>query len=219
MGGMHIYMDKEDNNRIKDECEPKEGKSGEASEVSVEELKAKLEEVEKKSTEYLAGWQRARADFLNYKKEEIERIEELIAYSKVELILKLLPVLDDFELVEENIPEELKKDENIKGLLQLKARFTDFLRKFGVNEIKSIANIASSVSVNSACRPTSPVAKAGKKDEPIPAVKIPVFNGPMSINVGLGNAATPNRSSDKSYSTKPAPKSINLQKFSSSLPI
>ena len=38
----------------------------------IDELKAKLAETEKQRDEYLAGWQRAKADFINYKKEEMK---------------------------------------------------------------------------------------------------------------------------------------------------
>jgi len=103
-----------------------------------ENLKKKLEECLKQKEDYLAGWQRARADFLNYKKEEMERITALIAYSGEELILKMLPILDNFELIEKKLPEELKKDENVKGVLQLKNQIVDFLKNQGVEEIKSV---------------------------------------------------------------------------------
>ena len=43
----------------------------------VEELKKQLDEAKAKSEEYLNGWKRERADFLNYKKDEMERIGEL----------------------------------------------------------------------------------------------------------------------------------------------
>ena len=103
-----------------------------------EDLKKKLEECEKKATEYLAGWQRARADLLNYKKEEMERIGELLKYASEEFVLKILPILDNFEVVEKKLPENLKKDDNIKGLLQIKIQFQGFLKSLGVEEIKAV---------------------------------------------------------------------------------
>jgi len=107
-------------------------------EPTLEELKKKLEECQKLKDEYLAGWQRAQADLLNYKKEELERIGELIKYADVGLVLKLLPILDNFELVEKKLPENLRNDENVKGLLQIKAQIKDFLKNQGVEEIKSL---------------------------------------------------------------------------------
>jgi len=68
--------------------EEKEKKGETKKELNIEELKKKLEECEKLKSEYLAGWQRARADLLNYKKDEIERIDELIKYADVGIILK-----------------------------------------------------------------------------------------------------------------------------------
>ena len=41
-------------------------------------------------------------------------------------------------VVEKKLPEDLKKDENIKGLLQIKIQFQDFLKSLGIEEIKSV---------------------------------------------------------------------------------
>ena len=133
--------------------------------ASQEELKKQLEESEKKASEYLAGWQRARADFLNYKKEEMERISEFLKYASEEFILKILPILDNFEIAEKKLPENLKADElcssppfadarvkdekpevqpsvdygaSIKGFLQIKRQLENFLKSQGVEEIKSV---------------------------------------------------------------------------------
>ena len=103
-----------------------------------EDLKKKLAESEKKRDEYLAGWQRARADFLNYKKEEMERIGDLLKYGVEELILKMLPILDNFNLTEKKLSEELKNDESGKGILQIKTQILDFLKNQGVEEMKTI---------------------------------------------------------------------------------
>jgi len=106
-------------------------------EQNIEELKKKLEECEKLKDEYLAGWQRERADFLNYKREELERIGEILKYTNVGLILNILPILDNFEIAEKKLPEDLKNDENVKGILQIKNQILDFLKNQGVEEIKS----------------------------------------------------------------------------------
>jgi molecular chaperone GrpE len=104
----------------------------------IEELKKKLDETEKLKNEYLAGWQRARADLINYKKEEMERIGSFIKIAQEGLILEFLPILDNFDIAEKKIPNDLKENENVKGLLQIKQQILDFLRKKGVEEIKSV---------------------------------------------------------------------------------
>ena len=104
----------------------------------IEDLKKKLEEAEKLKNEYLTGWQRARADLLNYKKEELEKVGELIKFSANGLILKILPIMDNFEIAEKKLPENLKNEENVKGLLQIKNQILEFLESQGVEQIKSV---------------------------------------------------------------------------------
>ena len=120
------------------EKNPSVTKAMEGKELKIEDLQKKIEELEKQKAEYLTGWQRERADFLNYKKEEMERIGQLINYAKEELILDILPIMDNFEVIEKKLPENLKKDDNVKGLMQIKIQFQDFLKTLGVEEIKSI---------------------------------------------------------------------------------
>jgi len=109
--------------------------SEDKKELNIEEIKKQLEECQKLKEEYLAGWQRARADFLNYKKEEMERIGEIIKWANEELVLKLLPIVDNFDLVEKKIPQDLLNDECVKGLLQVKTQMKDFLKRQGAEEI------------------------------------------------------------------------------------
>jgi len=118
--------------------EKKEDKEKIEGGKELEELKKKLGEYQKQKEEYLAGWQRERADFLNYKKEEMERIKGFLAYAGEEFVSKILPILDNFEVVEKKLPEDLKKDESVKGVLQIKKQILDFLKSQGVEEIKAM---------------------------------------------------------------------------------
>lgn len=103
-----------------------------------EKLKKKLEECQQLKDEHLAGWQRERADFLNYKKGELERIGEILKYASTGLIFKFLPILDNFELAEKKLPRNLKDNENVKGLLQIKAQLKGILKNQGIEEIESL---------------------------------------------------------------------------------
>jgi len=101
-------------------------------------MEENIEEIKKQRDRYLAGWQRARADFLNYQKEEKERFGNILGFAFQGFILQILPILDNFDLVEKKIPGELKEDENVKGMLQIKSQILDFLKKQEVEEIKAI---------------------------------------------------------------------------------
>ena len=100
-----------------------EGKSEPASE---------LETCRKERDEYLAGWQRARADFANYKKEELERLAELSRYATEGLIRELIVALDNFDLgiaaLERQGPVE-------KGVYMIRAQIEDILKKYGLARI------------------------------------------------------------------------------------
>jgi len=91
-------------------------------------LKKELESAKTKCEEYLNGWKRERADFLNYKKEEMERIGHLVKYANEEIILKLLPVLDNMCLAAEHVEDE--------GVMQIKKQLEDFLAKEGIEAIE-----------------------------------------------------------------------------------
>jgi molecular chaperone GrpE len=98
----------------------------------MKEEEKEIKELKNKAEEYLAGWKRERADFLNFKKAESERIEKYISITKDELVLDFLPILDNIYLAEKNLPED---NGWTKGFLGIKALLIDFLKKQGVEEI------------------------------------------------------------------------------------
>ncbi len=102
----------------------------------VEEIKKQLEEAKVKCEEYLNGWKRERADFLNYKKDEMERIGQLVKYSNEELILKIIPILDNIYLAEAHVPEKLKGNAWINGFNLIKNQLSEFLTKEGIEPIE-----------------------------------------------------------------------------------
>jgi len=104
----------------------------------VEILKEKIQELEEKNKEIFAGWQRAEADFLNYKKRESERLGDINLSIKENIFEGLLPVLDNFNLAERAIPEDKKADNNIKGLLLIKKQMDYYLSSIGIQEIVTI---------------------------------------------------------------------------------
>ena len=109
----------------------------EQDKLSLEKLRKEVEKYKRLKDEYLSNWKRERADFLNYKKQELSRIGEIVSYANTDLILKILPILDNFEIAENQVSGELINDET-KGLLQIKAQLQDFLKKQGVEEIESV---------------------------------------------------------------------------------
>jgi len=103
----------------------------------LEKLQKELKECLKEKEESTKGWQRERADFLNYKKEEIERNKYLKDFVKEEVFLESLTVFDNFDLAEQSIPEEIEKDNWFQGFKQIKKQFSEFLGNNGIQEINT----------------------------------------------------------------------------------
>ncbi len=60
-------------------------------------LRAELDEATRKTEEYLDLLKRARADFANYRRRVEEEQAQRIRDANLGLVMKLLPILDDFE--------------------------------------------------------------------------------------------------------------------------
>jgi molecular chaperone GrpE len=99
-----MYTDEEPNESQPGAVEAQEAEL-EALQKRVDEAEAKAQEFEAKSAENLDGWQRAVAEFQNYKK-RVDRDREMEkAIMKGDLIKRVLPVLDDLERALQNRPE------------------------------------------------------------------------------------------------------------------
>jgi len=108
--------------------------NGGPSRVEDEALTQRLEEAEAKAVEYKDGWQRAQADFQNYKK-RIERDNELMyASMKSDILKKVLPVLDDLERALQNRPSE---DAWVSGIELIAHKLRSVLEAEGVKRIEA----------------------------------------------------------------------------------
>lgn len=76
------------------------------SRAEFEALQQELEEAQQKAQEYLDGWQRALADFTNYKR-RMERDQQLNYQNAIGTAVKrYLPIVDDLERALNNRPAE-----------------------------------------------------------------------------------------------------------------
>lgn len=100
----------------------------------IKELKAGLEKVSKEKDEYLDGWRRAKADLINYKKEELRRLENIAKFGSEDVIRDLISVLDSFELALSVLEKSDAKIE--KGIYMIKNQFEDILKRRGLQKIK-----------------------------------------------------------------------------------
>jgi molecular chaperone GrpE len=102
--------------------------------VDIDALKRQLEDAEAKLAESVEGWQRAQADFQNYKK-RVERDNELIyASMKSDIIKKVLPALDDLERALQNRPAE---DAWANGIELIARKLQNMLDVEGIKRIEA----------------------------------------------------------------------------------
>src|SRR3989344_3990610 len=101
-------------------------------------MEKEIEKIKKERDEYLDGWKRAKADFLNYKKEEGERMQATIDFSRRCLLEKILPILDNLARAEKEIPEGERGNKVYKGFLQIVSQWQEFLRTEGIEAIESV---------------------------------------------------------------------------------
>ncbi len=106
-------------------------------EDNLEELKKKLEQAEQTKDQYLDGWQRSRADFINYIKDEGRRIEEFLKYANESMAIKILPLLDSFEGASGSLPQDLIGNQYIQGFLRIKEQLRELLEAEGIEEIST----------------------------------------------------------------------------------
>jgi molecular chaperone GrpE len=68
----------------------------------VKKLKEKIKQLEAEKLEYLTGWQKSKADYINSNKRAEEEKKDLTKYLNRDLILDILPVLDSFDMAMAN---------------------------------------------------------------------------------------------------------------------
>jgi len=99
------------------------------------ELQNKAEEAEKKAREYFEGWQRERADFLNYRKRIERETAQLHQNLTGQILKKYLVILDDLERALKNRPEKGEGAAWSQGVELVLRKLNNILDAEGVKEI------------------------------------------------------------------------------------
>jgi len=106
-------------------------------EEDIETLKAKLSEAESKAQDYLANWQRAQADFINFKRRTEQERAEAAKFANAMLILNLLPILDDLERALDNVSTKLAGLTWVDGIRLIYRKFQAVLESQGLSQIEA----------------------------------------------------------------------------------
>lgn len=106
----------------------------------IENLKKQIEKLQKEAGDNLFGWQKERAEFQNYKRNEEKQRQEIFKIAKEDFILKILKIIDLLEKAFKHLPKENEKSiQNwISGVEHIYHDFKRILAEEGLEEIKSM---------------------------------------------------------------------------------
>ncbi|MER3419324.1 MAG: nucleotide exchange factor GrpE [Chloroflexota bacterium] len=102
---------------------------------TIEALRTQLEEERNRAEGYLRSWQRAAADFQNYKRRVEEERQRNTLYANLALVLNMLPIYDDLCRALENVDASIAGSAWVEGVRQIARKFQGALEASGVKEI------------------------------------------------------------------------------------
>ena len=110
----------------------------EEEEAEPADLEQALAEAKEKVETYLANWQRAQADFVNYKRRSEKEREEIGRFANTQLILGILPVLDDLERAFDSITPQVAKLDWVEGIRLIERKLRAGLEALGLSQIEAL---------------------------------------------------------------------------------
>lgn len=109
---------------------------------TLKKLRADLKKANKEKSEYLTGWQKERADFANYKKQEEDRKTMFSESMRERILSRFLTVLDSFNMAFANKDAWEKVDPNWrKGVEYIYSQMNTVFEEYGVKAIGEIGEI------------------------------------------------------------------------------
>jgi molecular chaperone GrpE len=107
--------------------------------ADIDQLRGELADKTAKADEYLAGLQRERAEFSNYRRRTTEEREAMLGLAGEDLIRKVLAIADDFDLAIDNRPADLAGSSWVDGVTAIDRKLRALLDSEGVKAIDAEA--------------------------------------------------------------------------------
>ena len=106
---------------------------------TLKKLRADLKVCRKEKEEYLTGWQKERAEFANYKKQEEDRKANFSEAVRERIITRFLTVIDSFNMAFANKEGWEKVDENWrKGVEYIYTQMNNIFEEYGVKPVGEV---------------------------------------------------------------------------------
>jgi molecular chaperone GrpE len=115
--------------------EPEEGSEQE----TIKKLREKLKKALDEKQEYLTGWQKDKAEFINARKRDEQDKKDFVRFANENLLAELFPVLDSFNMAMGNKEVWEKVDKNWRmGVEYIANQLKKILEDNGLKEIDPI---------------------------------------------------------------------------------
>ena len=115
--------------------EPESGEGEGTPEQKLKELRDTLKKALAERDEYLAGWQRSKADYINARKRAEEERDVLSGHITEKLIKGLLPALDSFEHA---LATTETDDQWLSGIKNTYTQLMSALKEYGVTQFDPV---------------------------------------------------------------------------------
>lgn len=112
-----------------------------AAKAKMQKLRDELEKAKAERQEYLDGWQRAKADAINQRKEAAQNAERGAARKLEELIEDLLPALDSFDMASQTEAWATIDQGWRSGMEQVQNQLLDALKRNGVDRYARVGDM------------------------------------------------------------------------------
>ena len=106
--------------------------------LSVEELATRLVAAQEEAARNLEGWQRTQAEFSNARKRMERERAEAYVNANIELVRKLLPVVDDMHRAIQSAPDQVQGDSWFSGLTMVGRKFDSILESLQLEPIEAL---------------------------------------------------------------------------------
>ena len=103
-----------------------------------DELRQRVERAEQEAADNKAGWQRAAADFANYRRRTEQEREQTLGLANELLLRKLLAVVDDFDRALAAMPRELAHLGWIEGIVVIDRKLRALIESEGLTPIEAV---------------------------------------------------------------------------------
>jgi len=120
---------------------PREQRQPKTKKGELEELRNKIDDLQKEKDELFAQLQRVSADYDNFQKRTVKQVADTLSYEKEKIIKTILPALDNFEHSLQNASSAETTDVLLQGIHIIYDQMLDILKLHNVEQIKALGEM------------------------------------------------------------------------------